>query len=86
MESLRNFYDRFALKFELNGAILYLLLFVLLCGLGVLQTRHWARVHDETDLVLGFCSQFIGIVGIFHAAQVIRAVVRRERSQSKDAL
>ena len=77
MASLSERYDRFANQFSLNGAILYLLFYSFMCGLAAAFLRAAIHTSDSFYLATGFLMLAIGVGGIFHAVQVIHAVVRR---------
>jgi hypothetical protein len=87
MERLRGYYDRFALTghFTLNWAIFYEVCYVSLVYVGTYIVLGAARqqTYDRGLLCMGVAIILIGALGMFHAAQVIHAVVRRLVADSR---
>lgn len=78
MEWTHQHYDKLAARyFNLDGAILYLLFYAFLFFLGVLELRAASRVPDKFYGYAGTLTLLLGVFGIFHAWQVIRAVARQ---------
>lgn len=77
MEWMHRHYEKFAAKFNLDGAICYLLAYAFLLFLGVLELRLASRTADKFYEYAGTITVVLGVFGIFHAWQVIRAVARQ---------
>jgi hypothetical protein len=74
-------YDRLSKNFSLNSGILYLLSFALPCFLAAFEGNLGSRNHDSLWYA-GAITLLIGVIGILHAVQIIRAVVRRLVAES----
>lgn len=80
MSRLTAFYDRYARRwrFTLGGAVAYTAGYPLLICLGLLQIRAFLGRRGESFYpYFGPVMLALGIFGIFHGIQVIRAVRRR---------
>lgn len=83
MEWTRRYYDRSARNFNLDGAICYLLFFAFMLFLGVTELKAASRTSDSFYGYAGSVTVLGGALGIFHAWQVIRSVVRRLQSEAR---
>ncbi len=78
MERIHRWYDNFAARhFTLNGAILYILFYALMCFNGAFDLRSAVQKDDPINLFLVGLIFLLGFIGMVHGAQVIHAVVRR---------
>jgi len=77
MKRLQPYYDKLARKYSLNWAIAFTVVFAFYCCLGLFQFLKYFPHHDSVYLLVGPLDFLLGIIGIFHGAQVTHAVVRR---------
>lgn len=83
MISLRQRYERFSENFTPTKALMYLLFYVFMSYIGVLEILKSFNANDQFYKYSGLITFLIGATGLFHAVQVFRAVMRRRRSDHR---
>jgi hypothetical protein len=89
MNRMDAYYDRFAQRkgWTLVGASVYTSTYGVLIALGLLQLQAlYGNGGDSFYLYMAPLSLLVGVVGILHGAQVIRAVRRQKASGAKASL
>jgi len=83
MERMQRFYDRFGAKFTIHKASMYLALYSLMLCLAALRFHHYFQTHEAFDKYFGVLLFLVGVIGLFHAIQVFRAIAHRNHGDGR---
>jgi hypothetical protein len=74
-----NQYDRYSRGLTLKRAVFYLSVYILVCFWGLVQILDLPQAVVHVDLKWGISYSVLGLLGVLHSLETLRAVVRRRR-------